>query len=119
MHTNHEILEKQLETYEEELRGLRSYVQELKTTCDHCGTPKEVCASDLTKATNNIAYYEGEIARIKKELGTVAKVGPLAGTLLPQTRNQGIGAAILSSISFVAGALLGSRLKSGKGDKDR
>ncbi len=122
MHTNREILEEQLETYEDQIKGLSSYVKELKTMTAKHSTPKEQYASDLTEATHNIRYYEGEIARIKKEMGTVAKSGrpgTVAGTLIPQTKNQGIGAAILSSISFVAGALLGSKLKSGKGSRDR
>lgn len=119
MKTNREILEGQLETYEDELKGLSSYVQELKTMSAKHSTPKEQCHSDWTKAIHNIGYYESEIARIKKEMETVPKVGTVAGTLLPPTRNQGIGAAILSSISFVAGAFLGSRLKSGKSSKDR
>jgi hypothetical protein len=123
MKTNRAILEEQLESCEDKLKGLSSYVKELKTMCAKHNTPHEQCDSDLIKAAHNIGFYEGEIARIKKELGTVpsggGKVGTGPGTLLPQTRNQGIGAAVLSSVSFVLGALLGSRMKSGKGNKDQ
>lgn len=123
MKTNPAILAEQLESCEDKLKGLSSYVKELKTMCAKHNTPEEQCESDLIKAAHNMGFYEGEIARIKKEMGTVpgggGKVGTGPGTLLPQTRNQGIGAAILTSISFVAGALFGSHLKSGKSGKDR
>jgi len=125
MKTNRAILEEQLESCEDKLKGFGSYVEELKTVTAKHGTPKEQYESDLIEAAHNIGFYESEIARIKKEMGTVPKVGPVGkvgtglGTLLPQTRNQGIGAAILSSISFVVGALLGSRLKSKKSSNDR
>ena len=125
MKTNPAILEEQLESCEDKLKGLSSYVKELKTMTAKHGTPIEHCESDLIEAAHNIGFYESEIARIKKEMGTVPKVGPagnvgtVGGTLLPQTRNQGIGAALLSSISFVVGALLGSRLKSKKSSNDR
>ncbi len=123
MKTNRAILEEQLESCEDKLKGFGSYVEELKTVTAKHGTPKEQYESDLIEAAHNIGFYESEIARIKKEMGTVpsggGKAGTGPGTLLPQTRNQGIGAAILSSISFVAGALFGSHLRSGKSGKDR
>ncbi|MGI9067260.1 MAG: hypothetical protein ACR2HX_12775 [Pyrinomonadaceae bacterium] len=123
MKTNRAILEEQLESCEDKLKGFGSYVEELKTVTAKHGTPKDQYESDLIEAAHNIGFYESEIARIKKEMGTVpsggGKVGTGPGTLLPQTMNQGIGAAILSSISFVVGALLGSRLKSKKSSNDR
>ena len=119
MHTNREILGEQLGTCEEKLKGLTSYVKELKTMTAKHNTPKEQYDADLNRATNDIEFYEGEIARIKQETGTVAKEATMADSLLPKTRNQGIGAAILSSISFLAGAILGSQLKSGKSSKVR
>ena len=122
MSTNREILEDELETCQDEIKGLSSYVSELKTMTAKHNTPKEQYESDLTKALHNIKYYEAEMVGIKKETVTSVKGGKPgtgAGTLLPKTKNQGIGAAVLSSISFVAGAFLGSRLKSGKSSKDR
>lgn len=120
MHTNRELLEAQLKDLEDKRKGLHSYLSELKTMCDKHNTPEHVCGSDWTSATHNLGYYESEIARMKQELakdtatGSISKVIPGAGTLLPQNRNQGIGTVLLTSISFVAGALLGSALKSGK-----
>jgi hypothetical protein len=118
MQTHREILEAQLESYEEKCKSLGSYLTELKATCEKHGTPEDACVSDRSHAAHNAAYYQGEMERIKQELGKGQGLGstvlPAAGTLLPQTRNQGIGAVLLSSISFVAGALLGSTLKSGK-----
>lgn len=123
MHTNRELLEAQLEDIKDKRKGLRSYLDELKAMCDKHNTPENICASDWTSATHNLGYYESEIARIRQELaknaetGSISKVVPGIGTLLPQTRNQGMGAVLLSSISFVAGALFGSALKSGKKER--
>jgi len=122
MTTNREILAEQLETYEDKLTGLSSYAKELKTMTAKHNTPKEQFESDLNEATNNIGYYEAEIARLKKQMGTAApkgKAGTVAGTLLPKTKNQGIGAVIFSSIGFAVGTLLGSLMRSGKSNKDR
>lgn len=118
MQTHREILEAQLESLEEKCKRLGSYLTELKTTCEKHETPEDACFSERSQATHNLAYYKGAMERIKQELGKAtgsrSTVLPAAGTLLPQTRNQGIGAVLLSSISFVAGAILGSTLKSGK-----
>src|SRR2546423_1914653 len=122
MHTNREILEEQFGTCEDKLKGLISYVNELKTMTARHGTPKEQFEPDLMEATNNIGYYKVELARLNKEMATAARQGrprTVSDTLLPKTRNQGIGAALLSSISFLAGALFGSQVKSGKSSKDR
>ena len=119
MHTNREILEEQFGTCEDKLKGLISYVNELKTMTARHGTPKEQFEPDLMEATNNIGYYKVELARLNKEMATAARQGrpgTVSDTLLPKTR---IGAALLSSISFLAGALFGSQLKSGKSSKDR
>jgi hypothetical protein len=80
-------------------------------------TPKEQYESDLIKAEHNIDFYEAEIARLKKALGAsapVGRTGTVPGTLRPQIKRPGIGSAVFTSISFIAGAVLGSRLKSGK-----
>jgi hypothetical protein len=115
------MLADELEAYEEKLNGLTSYVRELKTTTDKHDTPKEGFESDLLEAMHNIIYYEAEIARLKNQMRPPLKgVNPgTVGTLLPKTRNQGIGAVILSSISFAAGTIVGSLMNSGKSNKDR
>jgi uncharacterized protein YegP (UPF0339 family) len=60
-----ETLEEQLTDYEGQLRGLTSYVSELKNTTAAHGTASEHFEGDLTEAEHNIKYYEDEIARIK------------------------------------------------------
>jgi hypothetical protein len=40
-------------------------------------TPKKAYVSDLTKATENVGFYEAEIKRIKKEMGVGPKIGPV------------------------------------------
>lgn len=66
MKADHEMLEGQLADYEGELRGLKSYVKELKDRTAECCTEKEHFEGDLMEAENNIKYYEGEIARIRE-----------------------------------------------------
>ena len=68
MKPDRELLEDQLKNYEEQLRGLNSYVTELKDKTAEHGTEKEHYESDLMEAEHNIEFYEGEIARIKGEL---------------------------------------------------
>lgn len=65
MKPDSESLEEQLEEYEGQLRGLNSYVKELKAKTAEHGTEKEHFEGDLTEAEHNIQYYEGEVARIK------------------------------------------------------
>ena len=65
MEADHDTLEDQLREYEEQLRGLNSYVKELKGRVAEHGTPGEQVEVDLLEAEHNIKYYEGEIARIK------------------------------------------------------
>jgi hypothetical protein len=121
MQSNRQMLADELEAYEEKAKGLTSYVRELKTMTAKHDTPKERFESDLLKAMHNIVFYEAEIARLKNQMRTPLQgVKPgTVGTLLPKTRNQGIGAVILSSISFAAGTILGSLMNSGKSNKDR
>jgi hypothetical protein len=122
MKPNKEMLEDRLENFEEEFKGLSSYVGELKSTTAKLGTDPSQFEEDLMEAEQNIGYYQGEIAATKAEIGELAnpepaKPGP--GTILPQTARQGIGSLVLSSITFIVGALLGSKLKSGKSGKDK
>ena len=121
MKPNKAILEDRLENCEEELKGLSSYVQELKTTTAKLGTDPEQFETDLMEAEQNIGFYQGEIAGIEADLGEPEEPGPTKpgpGPILPQTSRQGIGSVVFSSITFIIGALLGSRLKSRKKSKD-
>jgi hypothetical protein len=120
MKIRREILEAQLAEYESQVEGLKSYVIELKAKTTQHGTPSEQFEMDLLEAEHNVSYYKeaighikDEIARLKDGGGESAKPKRLpAGTdtILPRTVKQGIGSFVLSSVSFVAGAILGSKL---------
>jgi hypothetical protein len=129
MKTSGEMLADKLEDYEEQLKGLNSYLKELKDVTAKCGTDSVQFEEDLMEAEHNVEYYAGEVTRIKEELGqppappqthapkaTPAPTG--TDTILPRTPKQGIGSLIISSISFIAGAVLGSKLKSRSANKD-
>jgi hypothetical protein len=121
MNASHEMLEDQLQNYQESLGGLKSYVNELKTMTAKHGTDRQHFEGDLTEAEHNIGFYEGEITRLKELLGgsTPGASQSCVGTILPQTRKQGISSLIFSSIGFIAGAILGSRLQPRKGSESR
>jgi TolA-binding protein len=123
MKTSEEKLADKIEDYEEQLKELNSYLKELKDVTAKCGTDSAQFEEDLHEAEHNIEYYEGEIARIKEALGhppappqtpAPKATPPQTGTdtILPRTPKQGLGSLIISSISFIAGAFLGSKLKS-------
>ena len=115
MKVNREKLEDQLESYEEELKGLSSYFKELQTTANKHGTDRAHFEGDLVEAEHNIKFYEAEIARIKGELGAPGNTGrPPTGEapVPPRIPKPGISSIIFSSIGFVVGALFGSRFKS-------
>lgn len=122
MKANKEILADELEEYEEKLKGFSSFLQELKTTTTKLGTAPEQFVEEQHEAEHNIKFYEAEIARLKAEVGGPSQPAhppagpakPVLGGVLPQNSRQGIGSVIFSSIGFVFGALLGSRLKSRK-----
>jgi prefoldin subunit 5 len=115
MKPNREMLEDQLETYEEQLRSFTSYLKELKDTTAKLGTDSSQFEEDLMEVENNVKYYGGEVARLKTEVGKLDKPAPPArttvDTVLPHTLKQGMGSLLLASISFAAGMLLGSMLK--------
>jgi hypothetical protein len=118
MKANREILEDHLERYEKQLASLNSYIKELKDMTARHSTEKEHFGEDLMEAEHNVKYYEDEIARIKKEIKNLPYGQGRKDSILPRTAKQCINSAIISSISFVAGAVLGSRLKSRKGGKE-
>jgi hypothetical protein len=121
MKAGSELLEAQLKRYEAELKGLQSYVKELKDTTARLGTDKEQFEQDLIEAENNIKYYEGEVAQLKKEVSRYDKPQRMQAapdTVLPRTVKQGIGSFVFSSVSFVAGALLGSKMKARRASQD-
>jgi uncharacterized protein YegP (UPF0339 family) len=66
MNDNREMLEEQLRNYEAQLKGLHSYIKELKDKTAEHGTQKEAFEEGLMQAENNIKYFEGEIAQIRE-----------------------------------------------------
>ena len=121
MKAGRDILEDQQQRYETQLKSLNSYVKELKNMAAKHGTDPAQIEEDLREAENNIKYYEGEIARVKGEMKESGRHPPAKGeadNLLPRTVKQGLGSLIFSSISFVAGAVLGSKLKSKRKSQD-
>lgn len=122
MNNNRGMLEYQLERNEAHLRSLRSYIKELTDRTAEHGTDRAQFEEDLHEAEHNVEYYESETERIKQELGESAKsrrASSATDTVLPSTVKQGIGSLILSSISFAAGTLLGSRMKTRHAGKDK
>lgn len=122
MKANREMLEAQLLQYESQLKRLKSYVQELKARTTEHGTERVHFESDLMEAEHNIKYYEEAMGRLKDEIkkagkGERATAG--ADTILPRTMKQGIGSFVFSSVSFVAGAVLGAKLKSRGAEQDK
>lgn len=116
MKSHREALEDQLENYEEDLRGVSAFAAELKATTAKLGTDPAQFQDDLMEAEHNIKFYEGEIALLKKALGTKPKPHPKPspGPILSHVPKPGIVSVIASSVSFLVGALLGSKLKSRK-----
>jgi hypothetical protein len=114
-------LERQLHTNEQKLQGLRSYLKELSAMTDKHGTDKEHFGEDLLETEHNITYYEGEISRIKRELGKSPKTGSSStgsDSFLPKTPKQGVSSLLFSSIGFVAGAIFGVTMKARGKNKD-
>jgi hypothetical protein len=122
MKSSRDIHGELLSKYERELAGLKTYIKELTDRAAEYGTEREHFEQDLLEAEHNVKYYEDEIARIKAAGGAAgagAGGGQTAGdTILPRTAKQGIGSLLVSVISFAAGALFGSKVRSRKGGKD-
>ena len=111
MKAKRDVLEDQMQEYEEQVRGLKAYIKELRDQTDRHGTEKSEFESDLIEAEHNIKFYEAEIARLKKELsGMPGGKYYQAGTMWPRTARQGIGFFVSSAIGFIAGVFLGSQL---------
>ena len=117
------FLEGQMEEYSSQVKSLRSYLKELSDTTAKHGTDREHFMEDLIEAEHNILYYEGEIARLQQELEESGPVQPSdtakpAEIAKPRIKKPGILSLVLTPISFLAGALLGSRMKARRADKD-
>jgi uncharacterized protein YegP (UPF0339 family) len=67
-----EILKAQRAKFEEQVRGLKSYVQELMEVAAKHGTDAEHYEEELSKARGDLAYYEGQVGHIAAELGDSA-----------------------------------------------
>lgn len=119
-------LEAELEDYTAELKGVDSFIAEIKSTTAKLGTDPQQFETDLMEANHNAEFYRGEIARVKKELeasNSPQPKPPKPGTPIPIPKppiltKPGIISLVLSPISFFAGALLGSRLKGRRDNKD-
>jgi len=60
MSEQREIFKTQQAKYEEKARGLKSYIQTLKETTAKHGTDEAVFRDDLTRATSDLEFYEGQ-----------------------------------------------------------
>lgn len=120
MTTSRELLEGQLERYEDKLKGLKAYVQELKSTAAAPGGVEEGhFESHLMEAEHNIDFYESGIERIKGELRNApGPDGPRRGlgAILPPAATEGAGPFIILGVGIAVGILLGS-VMSGRGDR--
>lgn len=117
-----ELLQDQVDKYQGQLASIKSYIQELKDMTERHGTDSAHYEVDLLEAENNAKYYEDELARIKKELGRTSKAMPArggTGSGLPQALKPGVNTLIFTSISFVAGILIGSMLLSRRDSASR
>lgn len=112
------ILEDQLEDYSAQLKSLSSYISELNAMTAEHGTDREHVEVDLMEAEHNVQFYQAEIARLKKEIETSNPDKPADIAKPPAIARPGIISLALSPISFLAGALLGSRLKTRRESKD-
>ena len=117
MKAKRDVLEDQMQEYEQQVIGLKSYIKELTDAAAKHGTEKSEYEMDLIEADHNIKYYEAEIARIRKELGGARGGGRPQAGILPRTARQGIGSFVFSAIGFIAGAVLGSKMKPKSKDK--
>jgi hypothetical protein len=121
MKDNREIAEDRLENCETQLRSFKSYLTELKSMTAKHGTDKAQFEEDLLEVETNVKYYEGEVAQLKQVVGKSYKgagTRTVPDSVLPRTKKQGIGSFVLSTISFISGVVLGSKLKARQSSKD-
>lgn len=104
-------LEYQMVDYSSRLKSINSYIKELSATTANHGTDHQHFEDDLREAEHNVRYYEGEITRLKEELGKSGSAKP-ADHVKPGIKKPGILSLVLTPIGFLAGAVLGSKLKS-------
>ena len=69
MRPQREVLEKLKADYEEKTRGLRAYVGELTDMASKHSTDSALLEEDLTKAKDDLQYYEFELEQIKEQIG--------------------------------------------------
>ena len=69
MKPQREILETLKADYYEKARGLRAYVGELTDMASKHGTDSALLEADLTKAKDDLQYYEFELEQIEGQLG--------------------------------------------------
>ena len=118
MKANRELLEAQLAQCKSQVKGLKSFVKELQDKTTEHGTDRDMFEMDLIEAEHNIKYYEEAMTHIKAEINRIDKSAKSkrsqtgTDTVLPRTAKQCIGSFVFSSVSFVAGAILASKLKS-------
>ena len=107
MKAKRDVLEDHLQEYEQQVTGLRSYIQELRGQADRHGTERSEYEMDLIEAEHNVKFYEAEITRIKQELGRGR---------IPRAAKLGIGFFASTAVGFIAGVFLGSQLTSDSKD---
>ena len=118
MKAKRDVLEDQLQEYEQQVRELNSFIRELTDQVARHGTGKSEYEMDVIEAEHNVKFYEAEIARIRKELDGMRGGRHHSGTILPRTARQGVGSFVFTAIGFVTGVFLGSQLNR-PGSKNR
>jgi uncharacterized protein YegP (UPF0339 family) len=67
-----QLLDTHRATFEEKVRCLKSYVNELTETAKKYGTDSSLIEADLAKARGDIEFYEGEAKHLAKSLSDEA-----------------------------------------------
>ena len=104
MKTQREILEGEKVRFEGKLQDLRAYIKELTDRTAEHDSEDEHFEEDLMKAEHDAEYYENEIESLEK------MIRPAPTAKLKLIAKQGRVSIIVSSIAFLVGAYLGSRL---------
>ena len=69
MKPQRDVLEKLKANYEQKTRGLKAYVGELTDMASKHGTDSALLEQDLSKAKDDLQYYEFELEQIEGQLG--------------------------------------------------